>query len=319
MLFCETGTCLTKTEAIELSKLRIATLAEWAGTFGGECFMNEEHCGVEGKSQTAILNYMRHEANKFQTQISYSSGDAEFFIDGAVRIAKTGNDWGSPIIFNEDLLSKEQNGDYSAVGFFETLGILIHELGHHQNQMLAAIGLPQLEHSELDTIAMHAVTYLQDRTRKISITSDDVPGLKKDDELSIYFIDREWDPGIRQIWGQIFVDSRSGVAEVSEQIALNLQCPVQYQDGRISFKGKPKYASFRKISAPEVTSTASEITIEQKVGSSSVLCVDEFMNRYDIFSGYENGLLKFNFSLSSGQITLKNGSFSAARPTDGQE
>jgi|GEM_PF-1504127 len=83
------------------------------------------------------------------SQILFGSEKREpgsFFIDGQVRIAKTGNAPGTPIVINEDLVVRESDeGDLIPLDWLEIAAVIVHEHGHH----LDALGL-KIPHADLD-------------------------------------------------------------------------------------------------------------------------------------------------------------------------
>ncbi len=92
-------------------------------------------------------------------QLSFSSEKQNpgfFMIDGNVRVAKTGNDVGSPVYINSDLLyTKEGDGDsWDPVSIPEAVAILVHELGHHQGKHT---------HEELDLLGVRVSLLLQQK------------------------------------------------------------------------------------------------------------------------------------------------------------
>jgi hypothetical protein len=315
------GFALTKPEALALSKARIAALSSAFQSMTYTCFVFEKDCQIETRSQETTLQWISYESSKFPIQIQYDSGPDKFTIDGALRIAKTGTFWGAPVIFNEDLLTHEGTpGSFQAVGLFEILGVLVHEYGHHQETELAKVGLPRLQHQELDILGAKVVTYLKNRTRQIRISKDEVPSLRPGNEVTIYQTDVEWYNGVRNIWSHIFIDGIAEVAEISQALVSSLTCPKQYISGHLTFVGEPYYAAFRKVQAPQIQFAQDQLRIDQEIGEASVLCVDKQMGKYQVFGGYKNGHAQFVFRMSSeGKLIYQKNlsKFTAEAPPDG--
>jgi hypothetical protein len=309
---------LTRTEAIQLSKTRIEGLKTGYAELAYSCFLFEEDCQIRTNSQSGTLKWLQSELSDHPAQIQYSSGPENFTIDGAVRIAKTGSTWGSPVIFNEDLLCVPTgNGQYEALEFFEILGILIHEFGHHQEQPLRDFGMPTLNHEELDELAVKTVSYLKDRTKRIHIGPDEVENLSEENSINIYYIELEWNNGVRNLWSNIYVDNRSETKEVSNILYQNLGCPRILVEGRVTFEGYAAYAAFRQMQVPQIIWNGTVLSFVQQVDDASVLCIDEQSQRFNIFGGYKNGKLRLNFATNpSGQLGLQSGSFWAITPPD---
>lgn len=309
---------LTKGDALNRSKVRIDGLKSRFAQLATNCYQFDEDCNIVGNSQLAVLKWYAYEVSESTPIIQYSSGSANFLIDGAVRVAKTGRSWGAPVIFNEDLLTIEiEDGNFRALTFFEILGILIHEFGHHQEEMLIEVGLPILTHEQLDELAVRTVSYLRDRTKVINIGADEVPGLLDENGLDILYIEIESFNGIRNIWSNIFIDSRDKLTEISESLVVGLVCPKSYYDGRLTFLGSPRYFSIRKTHAPTFAFEGINLQYNQRFDDGSVLCIDRKFNRYEVFSGYTKGILSFGFSKNKkNQLIFVNGSLSATAPPD---
>ncbi|WP_413287726.1 hypothetical protein [Bdellovibrio sp. HCB337] len=315
LLFSFNCFALTKNEALVLSKSRIEGLKLGFRALAYNCFTAEEDCQIETYSQSATLKWILSEQPA--PSVEYSSGPENFTIDGAVRIAKTGSTWGSLVIFNEDLLTREVTpGNFEALEFFEIIGVLVHEFGHHQAEWLDKAGLPQLGHQELDELAVKVVTYLKDRTRQIRITQDEVPELKPGHELTIYQIDIEYFNGIRNIWSNIFIDSIVETREISQILLHGVACPKSYTRGHLTFDGKPNYISLRKVKAPKFEFKNSLITMKQDAEEGSVLCIDSQQGTFNVFRGYTDIHLRLQFRLNDqGNLDFaENGTYLNAVP-----
>ncbi|MGZ3749326.1 MAG: hypothetical protein ACXVB4_17110 [Pseudobdellovibrionaceae bacterium] len=309
---------LTKSEALQLSKNRIETLSQTFALISYTCFVYEKDCGLDTNLLQVTVKLINDEFEENPPKIEYASGSDKFMIDGALRVAKTGNTWGVPVIFNEDLLTRETNpGNFQALDFFEIFGILVHEYGHHQETFLKDNGMAFLEHQELDEMAMKVVTYVKDRTRQIRVTQDEVPTLPLGQEVNIYQIDVEQNIGIRMIWSNIFIDSLSQTIEVSQSVVAGLACPKTYQSGHLTFIGEAYNAGFANIQAPRFNILGNVLQIEQEIGDASVLCVDRNMGVYNVFNGYKNGLLRYYFEIKDNLLIYSQDStFTATPPPD---
>ncbi|MCO5144460.1 MAG: hypothetical protein M9962_15380 [Oligoflexia bacterium] len=311
ILFSNSAFCLSKIEAIDITKKRIEAIVPYIGALAYTCFVFEKDCEITERSSEAALKWINSEQLEHKTQIEFSKNNSEFMIDGALRVAKTGNKWGAPILFNENFLFEENSEkEIRPLGFYRIFAILLHELGHHQEIMLRRTGLPALEHEELDRIAIRVVTYLMNRTRTTKITRANFSALG-DSEVEILQIDREWYNGIRNLWSYIFVISDWEIQEVSGKILTGLKCPEKYDSGHLVFSGVPYYAAFREVRAPKFIKTLKSLKIEQDIGDASVLCVDKTMNVYDVFSGYYQGKLSLEFNFNRGELLMSFGNFTA--------
>ncbi len=320
LLVSPTAHSLTRPEAVEFSKSRILGIVPHFSSLAYNCFEFEEECQIEPGSQSATIKWLNSEAAEHEPKIQFDSGAEKFLIDGAVRIAKTGRTWGAPVIFNEDLLAVETSpGNFEALGFFETLAILIHEYGHHQDFYLRQSGLRPLEHHELDLIAVRVVAYLKDRTRRLHLGPAEIPGLAPENSVNIYQIDREWYNGIRNKWSLIFVDSRAETKEISPELLLGLKCPLETDNGHITFRGEAYYAAFRQVRSPKISFSSQNLSVEQAVGAASAFCVDKFMGVFQVFDGYTDGMLRLQFNRNVRglwEVNTNSSRFTATPPPD---
>jgi hypothetical protein len=82
-----------------------------------------------------------------------------FMIDGKVRVAKTGDQQGSPIYINSDLIyAQDAQGQYTAMDIPMAASVLIHELGHHFKIQ---------DHGLLDRVGTIIQLFLMHKTQKI--------------------------------------------------------------------------------------------------------------------------------------------------------
>ena len=85
-----------------------------------------------------------------------------FVIDGLLRVAKTGDEVGSSIYVNLDLIYTNETNPPQPAGVLTATAILIHELGHHQ-------GIKN--HQQLDLLGAKVHAFLVDHTRAGKISS----------------------------------------------------------------------------------------------------------------------------------------------------
>lgn len=101
-------------------------------------------------SQEATIDLIRFSSEK--------DFPGRFILDGDVKIAKTGNKIGSPILINTDLLYRKNSaGVYVSFSVPEATSLLIHELGHHHEEY---------DHSKLDLLGIKVSMMLQKNVDK---------------------------------------------------------------------------------------------------------------------------------------------------------
>jgi hypothetical protein len=99
--------------------------------------LNQPSCQLSGEERNLLQKISRsmplERRNPRQLQYgSDSSSRGSFWIDGQVRIAKTGDKVGSSLVFNRDLLYwRDPILGQQALSLPMAVAILVHELGHH--------------------------------------------------------------------------------------------------------------------------------------------------------------------------------------------
>lgn len=320
MLFVNSGYCLSKLAATQRTQNRIEALIPWFAQMGFTCNMYSDDCEINDTSQEFTLRFILKELAEQPAVINYDSGDENFMIDGAVRFAKTGNRWGSPVIFNKDLFAiKNAVGQFKPIDILPLVGMLIHEFGHHQAQKLASLPLRALRHEELDSLGAKVSQYSSKRTRKMTMSAREIPGLKASDEVFIYISDVEIYNGTRSPWSFVFVDTEVGSDEISLDLAKDLTCPKVYHNGRLYFWGDANWIFMTKVKAPQITLQDDTLVFQQEVQETSVVCSDKKSGEFEVFKGYTGGLLKIAFKRNAaGLFTYDKTmtSFQAKAPAD---
>jgi hypothetical protein len=106
---------------------------------------------------------------KTPQQIEFLSGKSQpdsFKIDGQVRIAKTGNEIGSKIYVNTDLLYwSSADGKVQSIDIPSSVSILAHEFGHHHGVK---------DHTFLDELGSKIQAFVLKQTEQSSIWNGDV-------------------------------------------------------------------------------------------------------------------------------------------------
>lgn len=285
---------LSKEQSIQYSINKIKHLAPFVGEMADVCYLQSEKCGITDNAQIALLKWIAIEVRKVGTvNIDFDNNQQNFFIDGAIRMARTGSRRGDVIIFNTERLFKNTESGFRPLDLYEITAILIHELGHHQRDLFLMTGLKEPNHDELDIIAGIAVNYIKTRSRVSNFTLDDHPIL----DAKLININFEMFNGMRNRWARYFFDNGKGIEELSHQWKNRFQCPIRYQDGRIIFEGRPLSVFLRRLSAPKVHNNGDRLFYTQGVGLTTVSCVDDYEGVYDFFHGYENGKLNLFFDV----------------------
>jgi hypothetical protein len=98
------------------------------------CSLNKEEQALLSEIKTGLKGEYQ---NKKQLQfISERLNPGTFVIDGEMKIAKTGDEIGSVIMVNKDLLyhKNSRTGLTEGIGLEKAVQILVHEMGHHHGQ-----------------------------------------------------------------------------------------------------------------------------------------------------------------------------------------
>jgi hypothetical protein len=146
-----------------------------------------------------------------QNQIIFSSETAQpgfFFLDGAIRVARTGNAVGSAIYYNRDLLYPVgPSGNITPFSVADAVGSLVHEMGHHH-------GIA--DHTFLDLLGSKVEKLMLGQTHSIDFGSQT--------RFSVETIDF----GGASI-SQLIVFDSEGVTNLTDRLksALPIVCPSQ--------------------------------------------------------------------------------------------
>jgi hypothetical protein len=92
--------------------------------------------------------------------LRFETGTRRFHRDGQVRIAVTGSTVGSPIYINRDMIYHSKRGKSVALSVGEAIGILTHELGHHQGVV---------DHNILDILGGNLRAFFELARHRISV------------------------------------------------------------------------------------------------------------------------------------------------------
>jgi hypothetical protein len=157
---------------------------------------------------TKILKSLPQEQNK-KEQIKFVSEKERpgfFRLDGELKLAKTGDNVGSPIYINSDLLyTKNSHGDFKAFSISDAVALLVHELGHHHGVK---------NHFKLDLLGIKVSMSLENHSDKASL----FPHKKDFMAISINKRDAYQFPQLLVYFDNTFLD-------VSKEFKEALKCP----------------------------------------------------------------------------------------------
>ena len=115
------------------------------------------HIGTKEREVLLLIKSQLTKEKEVTDQLQFISEKKKpgfFIIDGEIKMAKTGDTIGSPIFFNLDLLY--WGDSLKAISLNRAIAILIHELGHHNNQIIDS----KNDHTFLDLLGNKvALTY----------------------------------------------------------------------------------------------------------------------------------------------------------------
>ncbi|MBN8555040.1 MAG: hypothetical protein J0L93_06305 [Deltaproteobacteria bacterium] len=129
-----------------------------------ELCLQSETCKITAAEKNILQSIQKSLASEQKNThpLVFKSGDSSFFrIDGDLKVAKTDFKIGSPVYFNVDMLYiKAADGKIVAMDIAEAVGILIHELAHHQGER---------DHSQLDLLAAKVRQAVQARIQHLDM------------------------------------------------------------------------------------------------------------------------------------------------------
>ena len=172
--------------------------------------LSSEICQISDREKEILTQIKKSMDDEFAQEkplvfMSENSNPGTFIIDGEIKIAKTGNYVGSPIYFNTDLLYFKNNlGIYESIDIKTAIGILIHELGHHQNN---------LNHSFLDALGAKVALGLNKHIQVSSFFSFN-------DQLQVIVLNEKKDSSFPQILLRVYDE----LIDISDDFKKKLKC-----------------------------------------------------------------------------------------------
>lgn len=180
------------------------------GTYLKLC-LSSDFCKIDKLQRSVLEKIQSGLAQEMQNpnQIQFASEKTSpgfFILNGEVKIAKTGNQVGSPIYINTDLLYvKNEMGFFIPLSLSECVAILVHELGHHYGND---------SHAELDLTGVRVALMLQHKTYN-------TPLLPWSEQISATFINTDFETSYPDIL--IYVEDQ--VIDISSLFRETVFCP----------------------------------------------------------------------------------------------
>ena len=208
--------------------------------------LSTSSCSLSERERVILKKIKRSMPDEYSSKdqlefLSERDNPGTFIIDGVVKIAKTGDDVGSPIQINQDLIYyKNRLGIDTAINLQRAIALLIHELGHHHDED---------NHLLLDLLGI-----------KVSMTAStaihESSFFSHSDNIKIVV----FNPKTKKSFPQILLYIHDEIIDASKVFKSALKCNFLafpsvidiLPDFAISFK-KPKSAIFHNIHWPRST------------------------------------------------------------------
>lgn len=146
---------------------------------------------------------------------SGKTNPAKFQLDGQVRIASTGLSIGSTIYINRDLIYRQNGAQVIPYTVNEALGVLVHELGHHQGV---------LDHDVLDILGGKVRSFFELKQDRLTIDTFSDYFNEANISLSVFHTRQQIKPHAHASLFWLNVGDR--VFDINDEIESKLKCPV---------------------------------------------------------------------------------------------
>ena len=163
----------------------------------------------------ALIRTTLEDERRNPKQLQFVSGretSDRFEIDGKVRIARTGDAVGSPILINTDLLYWTTTAGRQALDMATAVSVLVHELGHHHSEK---------SHEKLDILGSKVQAIVKKQVLEsviwdgnISLQVVQFNLVRNDaDKIKLHDID------------QVLIESRDQFANLTHLVLEAVRCP----------------------------------------------------------------------------------------------
>jgi|GEM_PF-4856332 len=217
--------------ALEMSRARFELLNRYAASTLMFWIFDSISPNAANKAESKawynlLLHFYRSKAVSPLVFSSHSRGEDSFFLDGQIRVAKTGSKPLDPIFLNEDVLvHKDALGEDRAISWEQAAAILTHEYGHH----LKHFGL-DLSHEELDRRGA-AVRALVENFSRVFSVGDMPPHILAGIDRPLNFVQiavpefLDSIPDAKFLHGQLyFFEDALGVTDLTPHIENDIYC-----------------------------------------------------------------------------------------------
>ena len=195
-----------------------------------ELCLSTNLCHTDAKENELLTQIAKTMSDELKVPLQFKSERTDknsFHIDGVVRVARTGDRVGSPVLINTDLLySKTKEGIPVAVDVPQALSILIHEYGHHHKVK---------DHARLDRLGTKLQTLVLNHEVRAEFWNGNAA-------LSIYQFNSVRNDSEKKNITQldrIVLENQDELVDLTEGVAKAFQCP-----GRSQAKGIRLYNAY---------------------------------------------------------------------------
>lgn len=257
--------------ALEIARARLDLVWKYLFDFASLCRFPQE-CSLT-TAQRSLMGAVLRGLDQERGGLLYGSEAATpgaFFIDGAVRLAKTGDQVGSPIEVNQDMLvTADGRRGFQPLSLAELLGIVVHELGHHH----PASGLT---HEDLDSLGAEFRTALQARLQR-QLLQDPARAPRFGNEIWLEHLHIDDARGTTYDVGNsisiITLTGPFGLVRLSHALAGH-ECPTIYDETnwRILFRGSAKELAVEHLRPEKVSEADGRLTVMLDVPEAKLVC-----------------------------------------------
>lgn len=317
------ASAFTREQATTIAKSRFATALEQGYQFAQACRVIPQDCQLGPREQIIVANVWSELLDLEQLptlEFRSESADPGFFqINGAVRIAKTGDLPGGVIYINLDLLAVPDAEWYRPLTFPEAMAVIMHELGHHHDRKVS----PRMTEEELDVLANKIRALMLQYADVRTLSHNQWPALAVGETISLEHFIAPGAKGQFHDFSYLFLTGPFGMIDLSRMPVGRLTCPRSYYRDRLDFEGKPYWMYIRNSQFQFTTLSNFSLKISGQIDDAVVYCINEIStssSKLQSFSGYKNGIFELNLKVNdNGTLTVDPSTLSLTMTTPPDE
>jgi hypothetical protein len=322
VVISSSAAAFTREQATGIAETRFRLALAYVDRFASGCLSLSQDCPLTSREQIVLSGIWRERlSERLQSKLEFraESADPGFFqLDGAVRIAKTGDQPGDAIFINRDMLAVPADTGFRSLTFDEAMTVIVHELGHHHDRQVA----PRASHEELDVLGNKIRSLMLQFAEIRMLPREQWSALAAGESIAVEHFVAPGSPNQQREQSFLFVSGPFGVVDLTHVAASGLSCPKSYYRDELDFEGRPFEYYLRRADFQFQKIATTAMRVSGSIGEAAVLCINSIANsstQMQTFSGYRDGVFALNLEVSEMgaiSVNLSTLRFSMTTPPD---